>query len=203
MNLLYWVTQVAAETLIPKIVADLGIQSVVTTRILDAEWSDEEGGHSFGTCSAHARITLYPNRIWHYVGRDTVKFLQQLYNTIAHELRHAWQYEQGIPYDWDLPYWDRPSEQDARSYSKSVQDKFTPDTNLIVRRARVLHRATKAARQPSNNNPVVAALIEERRWVRDNWRYWRDEVQAKTKGNSLMTDMPELQRLVALQGIPP
>lgn len=202
-----WVTRAATQMLVPRIVKDLGLCETVSIRVISARWKDENGQRCLGSCHIgdddRKVVKLYPNRVWYAVDSDAERFVRRLCNTIAHEFRHAWQHDQGIPYDWDIPYWDRPSEQDAREYGASAWDKFALDANAITRRAKALRRAARATRRQALSNPIAVEIIEARRWTGEGWRYWRDCVKAKHDGSLPTVLAPEAQHAIVPHGVPP
>lgn len=81
-------------------------------RALGYSAASTDGGKAFGVYRRDDRRIV----VIHERHETTVEVV----DTVLHELRHAWQHEQGWPSAWDelgVRYWDRGSERDARAYA--------------------------------------------------------------------------------------
>lgn len=206
----YYGACAALEALKPWLIGDLGLQNAVAVHVSSEKAKGGQGGICFGRYTPGCSdIVLYATNIWDYVGHDARAFVRRMCVTIAHELRHAWQDEQSMPYDHGLPYAERPSERDARDYAASVMIRFTIDVDLIVECANALHQAaTQRTPWRSNRltpvaNAIVVEIIEARRWTGEDWRYWRDCVKARHDRSPSTVLAPEAQHAIVPHGVPP
>lgn len=209
MGWAYQAARAAVAVLKPRLAADLGLRNAVAIRVSSEMTTGEKGGMLLGTCCANG-IVLYTKRIWRIAGGNKTEFVRRVYNTLAHEFRHAWQSETGILRTPDLPYMERPREQDARAYAAAVYERIPLDVGLVMRRADALRCAAMVAKRRASSRgklycyPLAGHVMATRRSLSSKWRAWRGRWAGDGPDcGGAMPGTPGPQRRPKPQGVPP